>query len=106
VTDSAPLAREATLTALELIRQAVTISPGYGDNADRGLDAQMEAVSQYLERFPDAQWTAVLMLASVLASKAASRQILLLRGELGRMPSEAEIMAGLDDDEMHELTRD
>jgi hypothetical protein len=98
----------AALTAVELTRQMVVASEYFGNDPERGIKAQMDAVNGYVANHggPGAAEyaAAVHSLVRMLAHGATYSLIAALESDLGRPPTEAEMMAELDDDERQVLS--
>jgi hypothetical protein len=100
----------AALTAVELTRQMVVASEHFGNDPERGANAQMDLVNLYLgmqaaaDPGPAGTANALCMLFHMLAHGATYSLIAALQDDLGHPPGEAEMMAELDDDERQVLS--
>ncbi len=100
----------AALTAVELTRQMVVASEHFGNDRGRAVYTQMDLVILYLrthagfEPGPAGTAKALYMLFHMLAHGATYSLIAALENDLGHPPTEAEMMAELDDDERQVLS--
>jgi hypothetical protein len=97
----------AALTAVELTRQMVVASKHFGNDPERAGKAHRDAMNRYVANHggPDAAdyAAAVHSLVRMLAHGATYSMIAALENYLGHPPTEAEMMAELDDDERQVL---
>jgi hypothetical protein len=98
----------AALTAVELTRQMVVASKHFGNDPERGIKAQVDAINGYVAThgIPGVAETAAAVhsLVRMLAHGATHSLIAALENDLGHPPTEAEMMAELDDDERQQLS--
>jgi hypothetical protein len=97
----------AALTAVELTRQMVVASPRFGNDPERGIKAQVDAINGYVAKHGGpgvAEYAAAVhSLVRMLAHGATYSLIAALESDLGHPPTEAEMMTELDDDERNLL---
>jgi|SRR6266480_4066906 hypothetical protein len=96
------LSRDAKLTALALMREAM-YEPAVTITAQAGV------LNLYMGRHdsgPKEIGDSLLWLATWLARAAMVNLMMRLRDELGRLPTEAEVIAQLDHDELGVISED
>jgi hypothetical protein len=103
---------EARLGAIELERLSMAASPAYGlDEDDPGYEqkldevfaSRMDAIGMYLEKAGEDGNAALITLITELAIRAFVYRMLLLQRKLGHLPTEQEMTADLDQDELGSL---
>jgi hypothetical protein len=100
----------AALTAVELTRQMIVASEHFANDPEREVDALKVLVNLYLgmraaaDPDPAATANALCMLFHMLAHGATFSLIAALENYHGHPPTEAEMMAELDDDERQVLS--
>jgi hypothetical protein len=91
---------DASLTAIELMRQLAVASAHPGDDPDRVIADQVSTVDRYLEKYADSDpgmtCPAVYLLAWCLTQRAVTYMMMALANQLDHQPTEQEMMAELD----------